>query len=79
MTPADRNAAIRRALEGSPVSRREVARRADISHTTLNRIVSGEQRATAETSRAIAAALREIAGELADGADRIDAEGGDDE
>jgi len=38
--------ALRRALEEAPVSRRELARRAGLSHATLNRIASGETETT---------------------------------
>lgn len=74
--PRNTNEAVRRALEALPVSRREVARRADLSHTTLNRIVTGDQRATPSQARAVAAALRELARECEQGAAGIiDAEG----
>lgn len=38
--------AVRKALEASPISRRELARRVGVSHATLNRIASGETEST---------------------------------
>ncbi len=74
MSAPDRSEAIRKALDGAPVSRREVARRAGVSHSTLNRIVSGEQKATDALADAIADALRSIGRESCKGARRIEAD-----
>ena len=66
-----RSEALRRALEVAPVSRREVSRRAGVSHSTLNRIAANRQRVTAAQAIAVAEALREI-GELCEaGANEI--------
>lgn len=40
--------AVREAMEHLPVSRRELARRSEVSHTTLNAIANGDQPATAD-------------------------------
>lgn len=55
-------AAVGDAIEHVPISRRELARRSGLAHTTLNRIAHGQQRATVEIAEALAAALDEVAG-----------------
>lgn len=55
-----RSRAVREAMEMVPVSRRELARRADISHTTLNRVAGGEQTASPAQERAVFNAIREV-------------------
>lgn len=55
-----RTAAVRRALETVPVSRREIARRAGLSHTTLNRIAGGEQTASPSNERAVHDAVKQV-------------------
>lgn len=62
--PADeerrRTDAVRIALERVPVSRREIARRAGLSHTTLNRIAAGEQSASPSNERAVYDAIKQV-------------------
>ena len=60
--PSDRrrSRAVREAMEMVPVSRRELARRAGLSHTTLNRVASGEQMASPDQERAVFNALRDV-------------------
>lgn len=55
-----RTDAVRRAMEAVPVSRRELARRSGLSHTTLNRIARGEQVASAANERAVWEAIRQV-------------------
>lgn len=55
-----RTEAVRKALEAVPVSRREIARRAGLSHTTLNRIAAGEQSASPPTERAVHDAIKQV-------------------
>lgn len=55
-----RTDAVRRALDAVPVSRRELARRADLSHTTLNRIAAGERAASPSNERAVYDAIKQI-------------------
>lgn len=66
-----RTEAVREALEALPVSRREIARRAGLAHTTLNRIASGDGRATADVARAVADALDGLEGEVAEARDGV--------
>lgn len=53
--------AVREAMEAVPVSRRELARRAGLSHTTLNDIANGRQRATPSVVESLVEALTNIA------------------
>lgn len=55
-----RTDAVRRALETVPVSRREIARRAGLSHTALNRIAAGEQTASPSNERAVYDAIKQV-------------------
>lgn len=55
-----RTRAVRRAMEMVPVSRRELARRTGLSHTTLNRVANGERTASPANERAVFNALREV-------------------
>ena len=48
---------VGRMLDKLPVSRREIARAAGISHSTVNRIAAGDPRISYETVSAIADAL----------------------
>lgn len=66
-----RTDAVRRALEALPVSRREIARRAEVAHTTLNRIAGGEGGASRDVAEAVADALDGLAGEVADARERV--------
>lgn len=52
--------ALREAMEAVPVSRRELARRAGLSHTTLNAIASGQQQATASIVEAVGSAIIDL-------------------
>ena len=63
--------AVRQSLAQAPVSLREVARRAGISHVHLARIVSGERNATPAVARAVVKALDAIAAESAKAAARV--------
>lgn len=55
-----RDEAMRKAIEMVPVSRRELARRAGVSHSTLNRIVNGAQRASLDNTLDVYRALKEV-------------------
>ncbi len=55
-----RTRAVRKAMEMVPVSRRELARRTGLSHTTLNRIANGERTASPANERAVFNALRDV-------------------
>jgi transcriptional regulator with XRE-family HTH domain len=55
-----RTDAVRRALDAVPVSRREIARRAGLSHTTLNRIAGGERTASPSNERAVYDAIKQV-------------------
>lgn len=59
-TDRRRTRAVRKAMEMVPVSRRELARRAGLSHTTLNRVASGERPASPANERAVFNALRDV-------------------
>lgn len=63
--------AVRRAVHALPVSRRELARRAGLAHTTLNRIANDQQRATPEVAQALAHVLKGLAGEVGRARNRI--------
>lgn len=63
--------AVRLALAAAPVSLREIARRAGISHAQLARIVAGERRATRGVAQATADALDAIGLECSGGAARV--------
>ena len=73
MTDTDhpRTEAVRRALEALPMSRREIARRAGLAHTTLNRIANRTGGASPDVAEAVATALDELAGEVMDARDVI--------
>lgn len=71
MTDDPRTEAVREAMEAVPVSRREIARRAELAHTTLNRIAQGEGRATVRVAAAVARALDALAGEVAGARDAV--------
>lgn len=71
MTRDELTEAVRQAIEALPMSRREIARRAGLAHTTLNRIAHGQQRATPEIARAVAGALEEVADKVGSAGDRI--------
>lgn len=47
-------------MEAVPVSRRELARRAGLSHTTLNRIAGGDRIASPANERAVYDAIKEV-------------------
>lgn len=55
-----RTEAVRRALDAVPVSRREIARRTGLSHTTLNRIAAGDHTASPSNERAVFDAIKQI-------------------
>lgn len=55
-----RTRAVRKAMEMVPVSRRELARRTGLSHTTLNRIANGERTASPANERVVFNALRDV-------------------
>jgi len=59
------------AIRGWPGSRRSLARAIGVSHTVLNRIVSGSRKATPDTAKALLVVLEQQAGELMVTADRI--------
>lgn len=63
--------AVRQSLAQAPVSLREVARRAGISHVQLSRIVSGERNATPAVARAVVKAFDAIATESSNAAARV--------
>ena len=63
--------AVRESLAQAPVSLREIARRAGISHVLLARIVAGERNATAVVADAVTTALEAIAAESAKAAARV--------
>lgn len=70
-TDHPRTEAVRHAIEAIPVSRREIARRAGLAHTTLNRIANDTGGASRPVAEAVAAALDELAGEVTDARDGI--------
>lgn len=55
-----RTEAVRTAMRMAPVSRRELARRAGLSHTTLNRVANGDKLASPGDERAVFNAIREV-------------------
>lgn len=59
-TDERRTEAVQQAMEMVPVSRRKLARRADLSHTTLNRIASGEQVASLGILLDVYGAIKEM-------------------
>lgn len=63
--------AVSRSLVDAPVSLREIARRANISHVHLARIVAGERNATAAVALAVAEALDAIGAQCETGAARV--------
>lgn len=66
-----RTDAVRQAMEAVPVSRRELARRAGLAHTTLNRIAQREGRASREVAKAVAAALADVSTAAGDARDAV--------
>ncbi len=55
---------VGRMLDKLPISRREIARAAGVSHSTVNRIAAGDPRISYETVTAIAGALARWGGQL---------------
>jgi hypothetical protein len=62
---------VRRALSDAPVSLREIARRAGVSHVQLARIVTGARPATPTVAAAVARALEGIGADCAKRAARL--------
>ena len=59
------------AIKNWPFSRRALARAAGVSHTTLQRLLRGDVRATPATAQGILTALEESSAHLGELADRI--------
>ena len=57
---------VGRMVDRLPMSRRQVARAAGISHSTVNRIVAGDPAVTYRTLEAIADTLTQLTRDLAD-------------
>lgn len=72
MTDDERTRAVRRAMEMVPVSRRELARRAGLAHTTLNRIAQGTGSATPMTARAVRRGLESVQGDVTEATELIE-------
>lgn len=71
MKDSARTRAVRRAILMAPGSRRELAREADVPHSTLNGIVNRRLGASKDVAESVAGVLEHWAGELADGAREI--------
>lgn len=63
--------AVRAALAASPLSIRDLARRAGISKSHLARFASGERRVTPEAAEAVLSALEAVGAECAAQAARV--------